>query len=158
VHPELFKLYDFNKYITETRDWYSFQHSPIADGEALYSKRALTPDAREALYFFIYPNLMLNILPGRLQTNLVQPLSATECNVIFDYYYDDVTSLESLALIDEDIRFSDDVQAEDIDICERVQLGLSSRSYSQGRYSVKRENALYHFHSLLRREFGRTKP
>jgi choline monooxygenase len=154
VHPELMKIYDFNKYITETRDWYSFQHSPLDEGESLYSKRALSPEAREALYFFIYPNLMLNILPGRLQTNLVQPISATECRIIFDYYYDDISSPESLALIEEDMRFSDEVQAEDIDICERVQVGLSSRSYSQGRYSVKRENALYHFHTLLRRAFA----
>src|SRR5204862_6374299 len=125
-----FKLYGFNNYITESRDWYSFQHSPLAEGEALYTKRALSPEAREALYFFIYPNLMLNILPGRLQTNLVQPVSANECNVIFDYYYDDIVSEESLKAIEEDLRFSDAVQAEDIDICQRVQIGLSSRSYS----------------------------
>lgn len=151
VHPELFKLYDFNSYVTETREWYSFQHSPLDEKEALYSRRALAAEAREALYFFIYPNLMLNILPGRLQTNLVQPISADRCRVIFDYYYDDISSADSRALIEEDIRFSDAVQQEDIEICQHVQRGLSSRSYSQGRYSVKRENAVYHFHTLLKR-------
>jgi len=154
VHPELFKLYDFNKYMTETRKWYSFQHAPLDGGESLYSRRTMSGDAREALYFFIYPNLMLNILPGRLQTNLVEPIAADRCRVTFDYYYEDITSPESLAMIEEDLRFSDSVQAEDVEICEHVQRGLSSRSYTQGRYSVKRENAVYHFHCLLKEAFG----
>jgi choline monooxygenase len=30
-----------------------------------------------------------------------------------------------------------------------VQKGLVSRSYDQGRFSVKRENGVHHFHLLL---------
>ena len=33
--------------------------------------------------------------------------------------------------------------------CEAVQRGLRSRTYRQGRYSVKRENGVHHFHGLL---------
>jgi choline monooxygenase len=32
-----------------------------------------------------------------------------------------------------------------------VQLGLRSRTYRSGRYSVRRENGLHHFHGLLSR-------
>ena len=32
---------------------------------------------------------MLNILPGRLQTNLVLPLGPTRCRVVFQYFYTD---------------------------------------------------------------------
>jgi len=39
----------------------------------------------------------------------------------------------------------------DIQICEAVQEGLRSRTYDRGRYSVLRENGLYHFHALLTR-------
>ena len=52
------------------------------------------------------------------------------------------------------MKFSDDVQAEDIEICELVQRGLSSRSYDKGRFSVKRENAVYHFQCLLKQAFS----
>ncbi|MDE3149368.1 MAG: AAA family ATPase, partial [Acidobacteriota bacterium] len=38
---------------------------------------------------------------------------------------------------------------EDIRICENVQRGLNSRSYNQGRFSVKRENGVHHFHLLV---------
>jgi choline monooxygenase len=152
VHPELFKIYDFNLYRTDTFDWYSLQHSPLRADEVLYSKQVKEGVAAEALYYFIYPNLMLNILPGRLQTNLVQPVSSDRCRVIFDFYYEDIESAEALKLIEEDIRFSDDVQAEDIEICELVQRGLSSSAYDKGRFSVKRENAVHHFQSLLKRQ------
>jgi choline monooxygenase len=50
--------------------------------------------------------------------------------------------------------FSDQVQKEDIGICEAVQKNLRSRTYDQGRYSVLRENGVHHFHGLLARFLG----
>ena len=47
------------------------------------------------------------------------------------------------------IAFSDEIQVEDIKICENVQKGLHSRTYDHGRFSVKRENGVHHFHLLL---------
>ncbi|MEP7234408.1 MAG: aromatic ring-hydroxylating dioxygenase subunit alpha [Ignavibacteriota bacterium] len=143
VHPELMKLYDFSKYETETFDWYSLQHSPLSGEENIYSS-----GQGEALYFQLFPNLMLNILPGRLQTNLVMPLTPGKCIVYFDYFFVEGTSDSK---IDADLEFSDAVQGEDIEICELVQRGLSSRSYNKGRFSVKRENAVHHFQSNLKR-------
>jgi choline monooxygenase len=32
-----------------------------------------------------------------------------------------------------------------------VQKGLQSRTYDRGRFSVRRENGVHHFHSLLAR-------
>ena len=46
-------------------------------------------------------------------------------------------------------KFSDEIQDEDVEICERVQRNLRSRVYDRGRYSAKRENGVHHFHSLL---------
>lgn len=150
VHPELFKIYNFNQYQTDTFDWYSLQHAPLREDEVLYSKREREGARAEALYYFIFPNLMLNILPGRLQTNLVQPIDENRCKVIFDYYYEDISSSEALRHIEDDINFSELVQQEDIEICELVQRGLHSSAYDRGRFSVKRENGVYHFQSLLK--------
>lgn len=141
VHPELFKLYDFQQYRTEVFDWYSLQVGPLSAGG-------------EALYYHIYPNFMLNILPGRLQTNLVVPVAPDRCRVVFRYFYDDVTSAAALRRIEEDLAYSDRVQAEDIEICERVQEGLGSRAYDKGRFSVPFEGGVHHFQNLLRRAYG----
>jgi choline monooxygenase len=52
--------------------------------------------------------------------------------------------------LEEDLAYSDHVQAEDIGICERVQTGLGSRAYDRGRFAVPYEEGVYHFQSRLR--------
>ncbi|MGH1365914.1 MAG: aromatic ring-hydroxylating oxygenase subunit alpha [Calditrichia bacterium] len=150
VHPELNKLLDYREYATETFPFHSLQYSPFKKGENIYGS-----DGGEAYYYFIFPNIMLNILPGRLQTNLILPLEQQRCRVIFDYYYADLHSSEAKKLIREDIEYSDVIQQEDIDICLRVQCGLNSRAYDKGRFSVTRESGVYHFQSLLKKMYRR---
>src|SRR5438876_9629732 len=83
-----------------------------------------TAGGGEALYYQVFPNLMLNVVPGRLQSNLVIPVAPDRCKVIFRYYYDDVASSEARQRIDADIAFSDRVQHRAAEICGRVQTGL----------------------------------
>ncbi|MGH7657254.1 MAG: SRPBCC family protein, partial [Gemmatimonadales bacterium] len=125
---------------------YSLQFSPISEDEKLYSGG----NGGSAWYYCLFPNFMLNILPGRVQTNLVQPLGPDRCRVTFHYYYDDIESPEALRFIAEDQDYSDKVQAEDMEICAHVQRGLESRAYDRGRFSVVYEEGVYHFQSLVR--------
>lgn len=143
VHPELTRLYDLRSYTSEVAGRWSLQWTRLAPGDATYATRA----GDCAYYVFVFPNLMLNVLPGRLQTNLVEPLAADRCRVTFRYFYAEGTPAEARAA---DIAFSDRVQAEDGEICGHVQRGLASRSYSRGRLSVEEEAAVHHFHELLR--------
>jgi hypothetical protein len=80
IHPELNRMLDYRSYRTETARWHSLQHSPLDSGDELYGRG-------EALYYFVWPNTMLNILPDRLQTNRVVPLGTDRCRVEFDYFY-----------------------------------------------------------------------
>lgn len=148
VHPELTKMLDYQQYVTETFKHYSLQHSPFSGADNLYTKTDGT-----AFYYFIFPNFMLNILPGRLQTNLIVPVTHNHTRVVFDYYYDDVSSPQALKMIEEDIAYADSIQQEDIEICEHVQRGLMSRAYHRGRFSVKREEGVYHFQNLLKEAY-----
>jgi choline monooxygenase len=145
VHPELVKLYDFQSYRTECFEWYSLQHSPLSGTANLY-----TSGDGAAFYYCVFPNYMLNILPGRLQTNLVQPLGPARCRVIFQYFYANAETPAVRRLVEEDLAYSDGIQREDIDICERVQRGVESRAYDRGRFSVKYEEGVYHFQRLLK--------
>ena len=52
-----------------------------------------------------------------------------------------------------DVNFSNEVQFEDLTICEDVQRGFASGSYVPGRLNPLRENAVHHFHELLRRVY-----
>ena len=89
---------------------------------------------------------------GRLQTNRVLPLDAGRCRVEFDFYYADDPA--ALARAENDMAFSDEIQQEDIQICEAVQKGLASGVYQAGRLCPKREAGVWHFHQLLRRAYA----
>ena len=145
VHPALSKVLDYRAYDTELFAWYSLQHSPLRNNDGIYGDG-------DAWYYFVYPNVMLNIMPGRLQTNRVLPLSADRCRVEFDFYYADDPAATARA--EKDREFSDLIQQEDIRICEAVQKGLASGVYQAGRLCPKREAGVWHFHQLLRRAYA----
>jgi choline monooxygenase len=91
---------------------------------------------------------MINWYEGVMDTNLVVPRGHDRTEIIFDYYFSDVSAKareKNLA----SIAVSERIQDEDVAICESVQRGLSSRSYSTGRLSVRREAGEHLFHRLL---------
>ena len=99
---------------------------------------------------------MLNIMPGRLQVNRVLANGPDRCLVEFDYYYAQDDAARARA--ERDREFSEEIQQEDVDICEAVQRGLASGTYDAGRLCPKREAGVWHFHELLRRDYARTAP
>ncbi len=154
VHPELCDAIDYSEYVTEVHTYHSLQCSPmLAAGD--YGNAETV--GGEALYYFVYPNFMLNILPGRLQTNVVVPLAPDRCRVLFNYYYPQQEFETDLGGLNKraqtDYEFSDRVQQEDIEICEHVQLGLESPAYDRGRFSAETEAGVHHFQSLLKESY-----
>jgi choline monooxygenase len=146
VHPGLTKVLDYRAYDTELFAWHTLQHSPLRNNAGIYGDG-------QAYYYFIYPNVMLNVMPGRLQTNRILPLGPDRCRVEFDYFY--AQDPATLARIERDRGFSDEIQAEDIAICESVQKGLASGFYDAGRLCPKRESGVWHFHERLRAAYAR---
>jgi choline monooxygenase len=151
VHPGLMRELDFSAYRTITHRYASRQDAPIRKASGDQAKRYYASDGEtEALYFWVFPNLMINLNPETLSTNLIVPLSPEKTLTIFEWFAEDVQSVEARKQMLETIEFSDEVQQEDIAICEAVQKGLRSVSYDRGRYSLRFENGLHHFHSLWR--------
>jgi len=145
VHPGLFKEIDYPKYRTETRENFSIQHAPLKKPERIRGDG-------EAEYFWVFPNLMLNVYPDNFSTNLIVPAGHDKTLTIFEWYFTDPASRKKE--IDDTIAFSDEIQLEDIDICEAVQRGLRSSTYDTGRYSPVRENGVHHFHGLYAAAMG----
>lgn len=150
VHPSLHRMLDYGNYRVETFRYCSAQHAPIrmqARGDELGEWYG--DDENEAYYYWIFPNLMINIYPDNFSTNLIVPVDHKRTLTIFEWYFREWEGEAARERIARMVDFSDRVQQEDIDICVAVQRGLCSRSYDRGRYSVKRENGVHHFHSLL---------
>ncbi len=149
VHPSLNSELDYGSYTTQVFSSYSLQSSPIRgpENEKTVQRRysqAKGDDVAE--YYWIFPNWMLNCYPDNISVNIVLPVTPERSIAIFEWYFpQSILATEAPA---QTVRFSDEIQAEDVRICEIVQKNLRSRSYSRGRYSVKQERGVHHFHSL----------
>lgn len=150
VHPALHKELDYDQYRVELHRYYSLQHAPIRAGRGGNRQYQPASPDDEAQYYWIFPNLMLNIYQGQMQTNVVLPRGHDRCEVVFEWYaHHPPVNVATDPAWSRLMAFSDDIQAEDISICERVQKNLRSPVYDRGRYSPARESGVHHFHSLL---------
>ena len=145
VHPGLAGVLDYTHYRTEISGNTSVQASPLKPDPTLGSVRA----GEAAYYWWCFPNLMLNSYQGVLDTNLVLPIGPDRCRVVIDFYFAQTEGAEAKAFIDRSLTVAEQIQQEDIGICEEVQKGLHSRAFDTGRFSVRREAGVYHFHQML---------
>lgn len=140
VHQGLNEAIDYGSYTTET-----FRFSSLQTGVAKKGEDAFDFDERiAALYFFVFPNLMLNFYPWGLSVNIVKPLAKNLTKVSYLTYVSDESKLETGAGKDLET-----VEFEDQAVVESVQKGINSRFYEKGRYSPAREQGTHHFHQLI---------
>lgn len=154
AHPGLFREIDYAQYRVDTFRYYSSAHAPIRalkEGEIPGRDRRYvrSEDESRALYYWIFPNFMINIYPDNLQANIILPINEKETLTIFEWFFLGPGTGEGWESLHQSIAFSDQIQHEDMEICKQVQHGLQSQSYNQGRLSLKRENGVHHFHLLL---------
>jgi choline monooxygenase len=147
LHKGLDSVLDYSNYEIENGERFCLQWSPMVTQGA----EAQTGEVRRgdrALYYWIYPNFMINWYEGVMDTNLVRPLGVDRTEVIFDFYFPDVSD-GSRERNTASIRVGQRIQDEDTAICKSVQRGLASRAYVSGRLSVRREAGEHLFHQLL---------
>jgi len=146
-HKGLNSVLEYRQYTIETEDRYCLQSSPMVASEA-DAATAATRQGDRAWYFWQYPNFMINLYRGYMDTNLVLPDGVDRCLVIFDFYFADLSDI-AIERNRESIAVGERVNDEDVGICEAVQRGLQSRAYGAGRLSVRREAGEHLFHRLL---------
>lgn len=150
LHKSLNTVIEYKDYQIENGERYCLQWSPMRTGKDAATAAVRRGDA--AHYYWFHPNFMLNWYEGVMDTNLVVPLGVDKCEVIFDFYFSDV-SPDAEAHNRNSLAVAQRIQQEDIDICESVQRGLNSRAYVAGRLSVRREAGEHLFHRLLHADF-----
>jgi len=158
AHPGLFRELDYENYRVDTYRYHSFQYAPIrpvhTEDNAGRRYVAMEGDTN-ARYYWIFPNFMLNIYLGMLQINIIVPLSHDRTLTIFEWYFPDPGTPESWNTLHDSMGFSDEIQVEDIELCETVWRNMKAGIYDRGRFSVKRENGVHHFQGLICEFMGR---
>ena len=114
----------------------------------------LDDDYRMYYGVFQFPNLMVNLHPDSVMAYLVYPRGPARTTVISEFYF----RPEALALPGFDpsptVDLWDLISRQDWAVCERAQLGVSSRAFKSGVYPRK-DRLLFDFNERWRRAMGR---
>jgi choline monooxygenase len=147
VHPGLNAALDMNAYRYELAPHGVLQLALARPGEPALEPPAVHRDHGlrvAAYYWWLFPNLMLNVYPWGLSVNVVEPVSTTHTRVHFRSFVADAARLAQGAG-----GALDTVELEDEAAVLSVQRGLRSRLYAHGRYAPHHEQGVHHFHRLL---------
>ena len=153
LHKGLESVLDYSEYTVTNGERFCLQSSPMVSEGADEQTKAVRQGER-ARYYWIYPNFMINCYGSAMDTNLVIPRGVDKTEVIFDFYFADVSASARAANL-ASIAVSEQIQDEDVAICVSVQRGLQSSAYQAGRLSVRREAGEHLFHRLLAHDLNR---
>lgn len=151
AHPAFADLIDLDQYAIREYEYFSTQTGPVsnaakAGGAAnLYE---IGEGVQAGFYVYLWPNFTLNIYPGpgNVSLNLFVPINAHKTLAIYEYCFVEAAGEEEER---DFVKFIDQVQEEDIVLCESVQRGLRSGFFEHGRLMLHRESALRHFQKLV---------
>jgi choline monooxygenase len=143
---------DYEAYRTVRFAWGNLQLGVAKGDDPVFQLPPGHPDEGErvaAFYFWLFPNLMLNVYPWGLSVNVVEPLGVGRTRGRFRSYpwRPELRGAGAGADLHR-------VEMEDEEIVESVQKGAGSRLYRAGRFSPRREVGTHHFHELLQGVLG----
>lgn len=147
AHPALNREMNLDDYYVDTWRFQSTQRVNVRTGGHVSKRRYPNPGPNDYIkYHVFFPNFMIDYYPDNISCNIVKPITAERTLLTFEWYFR--TDVDQ-SVMDTMVKFADEVQYEDIEICEYVQRGLKSRAYNTGRYSARHENGVHHFHELV---------
>ena len=155
AHPSFSDLIDVNNYRVTEYEYFSAQGGPVRESARKGTVYTIGEGVEEGFYAFLWPTFMINIYPGpgNVSLNLIVPIDAERTRAIYEYCFVDAVSDRE---VEGFVRFIDQVQREDIVLCESVQRGLRSGFFEQGKLMLSRESALRHFQRLVYRSLAGT--
>jgi choline monooxygenase len=135
-HHGFSDLIDLNSYEQEIHSDLFWHFSSRARNAAVAANRngiGELPEARRRLWnYVLWPNFMANVYPGpgNISTNLLIPVARDRTLAVYDFYFENGVPEEQQRA---NVEFIDEVQREDIVLCESVQRGLASGRFDRGR-------------------------
>jgi phenylpropionate dioxygenase-like ring-hydroxylating dioxygenase large terminal subunit len=149
AHPQLAEMLDVSAdaYALSTDGRLSSQRGPTREGGG--TTMHLDGELPRSQFHFLWPNLGVNIFPGRPNISIgpMIPLTPNRTHRFLDYFFGaDVDQ----AWIDELMAFDDQVGKEDRVLVEGVQRGMASGGLEHGWLMGRSEQLIGHFQQLTR--------
>lgn len=147
VHPALAKM---SPAISSANDLYqgAFIGGPMAIAPAYTSlstggDRTLPvvgqvsgENLQRAYYYLIFPNLLLSLQPDFVMLHRLEPQAHNQTTIICEWLFNSTAVAHPDFDPSHVVSFWDTVNREDWQLCESMQLGISSRAYQPGHYSA----------------------
>ena len=143
AHPGFSALVDVSPdaYRLEVGRLHSTQIGPARDG------------ARRSQFHFVWPNTGINVFPGEpnLSIGPIVPASPERTDRFLDYFFGAAVEESWIADL---LELDDQVGREDTALVERVQTGVASGAFPEGRLLGELEKLVAHFQGLVRESLG----
>lgn len=160
AHKEFVDLVDMNTYEVKTHGiWSSHFAAAGTHDNVAYDVSGAT--VNEHAVWWLWPNTCLLRYPGRGNFMVLQVMPAGPDRTLetWDFYFETPELIEAEV---EAVKYVDEVlQQQDISLVESVQRGMSTPSFTQGRYvydpdgSGLSEHGVHHFHGLVLEAYHR---
>jgi Rieske 2Fe-2S family protein len=92
-------------------------------------------DMQRVYYYTVFPNMLLSLHPDYVMVHTFQPEAPDRTRITCEFLFHPATLGRSDLDPDDGVRFWDQVNREDWDLCERTQRGVRSHAYEPGPYS-----------------------
>jgi choline monooxygenase len=160
-HPGLLRLLDYPKYAPTLYERAVWIDGPLRDNpsrdlmENLYQRftRPMPEFPAELedqwTYIHFWPAQFVDIYPESIDIWQMQPEGPLRTKTTSIIFRSPNESLRDMAVRRLNTRFNSEVMDEDVDLCDGVQVGLGSMTYTRGVLNDN-ERAVGHFHDLLR--------
>jgi choline monooxygenase len=97
-----------------------------------------------ALYFWLFPNIMINFYKWGISVNIIEPLGKEKTRIRFISL-----PIKGSKQSSANNNSVDHIEFEDQKVVLSVQKGIKSKFYDRGRYSAEHEKGTHHFHQLI---------
>ena len=138
IHPGFMKVIDFANFETVALEGLVRMTSPQKNGSIYGGK-----------WLWMWPNWTLSVFPGGMNTSRINPASVGSTELIYDFYFADV-SVEGEASRRNTVEVNCDIVREDFGICEHTQNNYASGAYTPGPLSPRHEQSVAYFQGLVR--------
>jgi choline monooxygenase len=138
IHPGFMKVIDFDNFETIPRNGLVRMTSPQKGGSIYGGK-----------WLWMWPNWTLSVFPGGMNTSRINPISVNLTEIIYDFYFADVSD-ESEKARRNTIDINCEIVREDFGICENTQNNYASGGYTPGPLSSRHEKSVAYFQTMVR--------
>jgi choline monooxygenase len=153
AHPGFSRVVDVSRdaYVLDESRWFSSQFGPVK--ERPRGDFDPTGDVPRGQFHFLFPNVIINVMPGRANLSIgpVLPAGPERTERFLDYFFAAGEDEEWIAGM---LEFDGQVGREDAVLVERVQRGLRSGLLDNGRLMADSERLIAHFGRLLVEQLG----